>query len=388
MRPKRGGYELVVYLGPDPVTGNKRYRSRMFRGGKREAGRKLAELVADVGEERRPMSDAALGVVVERYLEYAEGQGRQRGTMINLRRARDLMKPLLVWRKPIDELAADDLDAVYRHLGKTSGPSTVVRVHELVSSSLRYAIRKGWLDRNVSIAADPPKLTGRDVDPPSAADVLRIVEEAERRNPTLAALIVLAATSSARRGELCGLRWRDVDFDNATLAIRGAISDQGGVVERKSTKTGKPRRIGLGPGTVAALRLHAERCEKAAADIGLVATADSYVFSQHPDGAEPYKPNKVSGFFHRVRAAVGLDHVRLHDLRHFQITTALTAGHDVRTVAGRAGHADARLTLTTYAHFMVTADAAVASTMDDVLGLRAPPPPDPQPLPEASQPPD
>jgi integrase len=369
MREKRGGYELVVYLGPDPVVpGKKRYRSRMFKGGKREAGRELARLVAEVGEERKPPTDAPLRIVVDTYLAHLKASGRAHGTIVNYERARDHLEKLKPWTVSIADLTADHLDAVYRHLLEAKvGRSTVAKVHELVSGALRYAVRKGWTTRNVAEFADPPSLPSRDVDPPDVDQVRNLIAMAEERNPTVAALIFLAVTTGARRGELCALRWRDVDFEHKALLIRASIGDQGGLIERRPTKTGKPRRIGLDTISILALKLHAERCEKAAADIGLQLDGRSYVFSQHPDGAEPYRPNKVSGFFYRLRNAAGLDKVRLHDLRHFAATTMLTEGVDVRTVAGRLGHADARLTLSTYAHFMAAPDAAAAEIMGQLM---------------------
>ena len=60
----------------------------------------------------------------------------------------------------------------------------------------------------------------------------------------------------------------------------------------------------------------------------------------HVDGSKPFRPDNVTGFFIRVRDALGLEDVRLHDLRHFTATQLIGAGVDVRTVAGRLGHSD------------------------------------------------
>jgi integrase len=69
---------------------------------------------------------------------------------------------------------------------------------------------------------------------------------------------------------------------------------------------------------------------------------------------------------------LGLDHVRLHDLRHFQATELIAAGVDVRTVAGRLGHADPSTTLRVYAAFMEPADQGAAKVIGRLLGAAGP----------------
>ena len=58
---------------------------------------------------------------------------------------------------------------------------------------------------------------------------------------------------------------------------------------------------------------------------------------------------------------------RLHDLRHWSATVAIGQGHDVRTVAGRLGHANPAMTLRVYAHAFAAADQAVAAGLGDLL---------------------
>jgi putative hydrolase of the HAD superfamily len=75
--------------------------------------------------------------------------------------------------------------------------------------------------------------------------------------------------------------------------------------------------------------------------------------------------------FGRLREELGLTGVRLHDLRHFNATSLLSNGTDIRTVSGRLGHADASTTLNIYAHFMQRADRDAAALVGDLLGAGA-----------------
>ncbi|GAC1375239.1 MAG: hypothetical protein NVSMB4_03290 [Acidimicrobiales bacterium] len=90
-----------------------------------------------------------------------------------------------------------------------------------------------------------------------------------------------------------------------------------------------------------------------------------YVFNL---GDEPASPDRIGWWWTKARARSGIDERwRLHDLRHFSATIAISEGHDVRTVAHRLGHADPAMTLRVYAHAVASVDQAVADSLGRVL---------------------
>jgi integrase len=95
------------------------------------------------------------------------------------------------------------------------------------------------------------------------------------------------------------------------------------------------------------------------------------VFSHHPGGLQPWRPNYVTLAFVRLTRREGLEGLRLHDLRHFAATTMLVGGVDVRTAAGRLGHAQSSTTLDIYAHFVRAADERAASAIGAALDASA-----------------
>ena len=107
-----------------------------------------------------------------------------------------------------------------------------------------------------------------------------------------------------------------------------------------------------------------------AAMCGCTAAPNAFVFSNAADGSEPWFPDSVSRSFKRLCEKEGVPDVRLHDLRHFVATQLLSAGVDVRTVAGRLGHRNAATTLNVYAHFVEQTDRAAADIMGGVLSDR------------------
>ena len=85
-------------------------------------------------------------------------------------------------------------------------------------------------------------------------------------------------------------------------------------------------------------------------------------------GERPLNPERLTSWWRLARRDAGLDpRWRLHDLRHWSATEAIGRGHDIRTVAGRLGHANPAMTLRTYAHALDGADAGVAATLASAL---------------------
>jgi integrase len=170
-----------------------------------------------------------------------------------------------------------------------------------------------------------------------------------------------------RRGELCGLRWSDIDLAAGTLWVRRAVKyGTRRMPIEGPTKTHQIRRVALDRGTVVVLSDYRDRQLQWAADAGVEIGVDAYVFTLDPSGQKPWLPDSFSHSFERVARKVNAG-LRLHDLRHFAATHAIAAGIDVRTVAGRLGHADASTTLRVYSQFVVERDRQAAEVVGSLI---------------------
>lgn len=97
--------------------------------------------------------------------------------------------------------------------------------HAALSTALRQAVKWGWIDRSPAERASPPPVPIREVQPPSAEQIIALVAELDRTDHDLASMVYVAATTGCRRGELCGLRWIDIDLVTSTLTVRRSITD-------------------------------------------------------------------------------------------------------------------------------------------------------------------
>ena len=224
-------WELRVYAGTDPLTGKRRWVTRTVRGSRTEAQRELAGLaaVANVG----PVVGAitTVGELLERW--FSVGPARWATTTarnvcsINDRQLVPGLGSLLVREvttAQIDEFYADLRRSPQRNGAGLSG-GTVRRVHAVLHSALAQAMRWEWIWINPAANATPPRGEPVDIRPPSPEELNRLFEHVAVRDPRLHLLFVLAATTGARRGQLLGLRWGDVDLERGALLFQRALVD-------------------------------------------------------------------------------------------------------------------------------------------------------------------
>jgi integrase len=219
------------------------------------------------------------------------------------------------------------------------------------------------LEHNPSARADLPKRNRTAMATWTGPELERFL--AQVKGDRLAALWTFAALSGARRGEVVGLRWADLDLEAGTASIRQAIV----MVARRPTfqgpKTGRGRRlIRLDAATVAALRAHRKAQAEERLAWGAAWTDHGLVFCQE-DG-QPLNPETVAKWFQAHSRAAGLPRIRFHDLRHTWATLALQAGVHPKAVSGRLGHATIAITLDTYSHLLPVVESDAA---ESVAGL-------------------
>jgi integrase len=275
---------------------------------------------------------------------------------------------------PVRQVDAATLDAFYARLrtggGKSGRPlkaSTVHEVHAVLSGALKQAVVWGWIGHHPAKLATAPSVQKADVQPPQAEDAARLPAAAVEESPELGLFLRLAVILGARRGELCALRWPDIDFDHGEILIAGnVVRVPRQALVHKDTKTHAKRRVAVGAGTLDLLRAHRVEQAKTALACGTTLAPSAYVFSHVPDGSQPIDPDGVSHRFLKLARRLGV-HCRLHDLRHFMVTQLIAGGVDWRTVSGRAGHADGHMTLATYAHFQQAQDRQAAEMMERLL---------------------
>lgn len=260
-------------------------------------------------------------------------------------------------------------------------PRTVRYVHTIIRAALKDALQWNLVARNAADAATSPSAAAVRSSRPKTwtADQLRAFLGYTSDCQYLPAWIFLA-TSGCRRGECLGLRWSDIDLDEATAIIaRQVTALEHRVIVKELPKTKQAHLIRLDSGTVSMLRkLRAHEVEAKLRRNTDVHVQD-YVFCQ-ADG-QTYHPERFSREFDRNQRYFNRDNpdqqiptITLHGLRHTWATLALTAGIDIKIVSERLNHSSTHITQEIYTHVTppMQSDAAerVASLIDFGGGSR------------------
>jgi len=249
--------------------------------------------------------------------------------------------------------------AIRRLLGACSqaglSAASVRHVHGLIRNILADAEREELISRNPARAVRPPSAQTIERSALTIEDARRLIEAI--RGTRYEALWVCALTLGLRRAELLGLQWSDVDFDNGTATVRQTLLRVDGRLNFAEPKTDRSRRtIPVPAPTLVKLRAH--RALQAADRLSAGARWKDHGLVFASTIGTPLEPRNVDRSWHAVRKDLGLDTVRLHDLRHACATFLLASGASPRTVMKTLGHSQISLTMNTYAHVLLEIERA------------------------------
>ena len=325
------------------------------------------------GVELCENSKMTLAQWLDRWLdEYASARLRD-STMNGYRMyAEQYIKPILGGKK-ITSITTTDIQRLYMKLKKEGrvrehpehghqlSGSTVCRIHTMLHRALKDAVTAHLIAKNPADGVTVPKrgsepkrvLTDRETDAFMAAI---------KADPVWHDFFYTELTTGLRRGEICGLQWKDFDAEVGTLQISRTLhqNPEGGF-RTGETKTGKGKRKILLPQSTADILRERRKTARSV-----------WVF---PSPVKPKQPLMPTSAYHRLKALLkqaGLPNISFHALRHTFATHALASGVDAKTLSGILGHTNASFTLNTYTHVTTDmqrqASAIVGNFMEDIFG--------------------
>jgi integrase len=368
-------WSFIVDVGPDGGP-----RKQLKRGAyptQKAAQEALNDVLAAVQRGAFATPDRlTFGQYLETWLATLPGKGRKPTTVESYsRHMRVHVVSHPVARVRLQNLSPLHLDQLYAELldhGRADGTGglsmrTVRFVHSVISKALNDAVRKRLVVVNVATAASAPSTKASR--PPEAQvwtlDQLHRFLDHVADDP-YRAMWRLAAMTGMRRGELCGIRWKDIDFEEGRLSVRQSIVPVHGRPTLSDVKTERSERtVDLDAVTLAELRAH-----RARQAVDRLASGPSYndgdlVFAK-PDGTCLH-PKRVSEWFGRRSAAAGLPRIRLHDIRHTHASHLLAKGVPAKVVSERLGHTTEAFTISRYQHVLPGMQSHAAQSFADLV---------------------
>ena len=249
-------------------------------------------------------------------------------------------------------------------LGNTASPKTVRHIYCLLAMIFKFAKEQDYIVKNPIDKVDCPKLTKKKVDALTKEEAAAFFAAVNDCPIDFQCMLYLMITAGLRRGELAGLQWRDIDFDNLTVSIeRNAIyTPASGIIINTPKTENSARVIPLLPKVAALLKEYKEQHFQ---------PNDSLCFVFHGKGGKT-EPRLPDGITERVKAFMkrsGFRDLSPHDLRHSCGTLLIANGADIKSVQEILGHTDASTTLNFYVRTDLEQMKEATNKMAEAFGL-------------------
>jgi integrase len=360
-RGKRS-WELKFDAGRDPATGKRKVQYHSFKGTKREAQLKLAELIASVGKGAYVEPHK---ITVAEFVRARVEQWEAAGDISarTAQRYQQLVEHQIaphIGAKALQKLARLDVEGWHTALRANVSARTIGHAHRVLSKALGDAESDGMVSKNVCKLQRAPKV---------AADEMVIVQDVSALVAALKGwryetVALVSLFTGMRLGEALALRWNRVKLDEKVIQVREALEQtkaHGIRFKPPKSKAGS-RDITLPEFLVDALREHRKAAMELRLQLGTGKIPDDALVFADVDG-KPLRPNTVSPAWANFASSIGMD-VTFHALRHTHASQLIDAGVDVVTISKRLGHAKPDITLRIYAHMFKKDDSKAAAAID------------------------
>jgi integrase len=369
---RRGASWRFRYDREPDAAGVRQRCSATFGGTRKEAEAQAAKLLADIANgvdiapSKRTVADhlrawlngphGLSAKTVERYAQLAEQQIIPHLGGLSLQK----LRPAHV----------EDWHGLLLRSGGQGGrplsARTVGHAHRVLHRSLKLAVAREKVARNVASAISPPKVEDVEVKSLKADQVARVLEAL--KGHWLEPIGVLALTTGARRGEILPLAWSAIDLVRGSMTIERSLEQTRAGLSFKAPKTRSGRRhVSLPVLAIEALKAHRIRQLETRVRLGLgKPDGDTLVFTTPDGGLIP--PNNLSRDWAIFVKARKLPPISFHSLRHSHVSLLISSKLDPVSIARRVGHAKPTTTMRTYAHLWRDADDLAANAIDAALG--------------------
>lgn len=236
-----------------------------------------------------------------------------------------------------------------------------------MSAILRTAVKKGLLEKNPVVNTTPPKREYKKklfLDEGQCKQLLDIFEEVDNRQ--LCVMINTPLFTGLRSGELLGLQWRDINFDEGTIIINKTLLRLVGEYRLSEPKTKSSERIvNVQPELLEILKAHRAWQNERKAVFGSAWEQPEQVFSNAT--GKFYNGVTLNQQFKSVLRKNDMPDLHIHDLRHATASLLINAGLPVRVIADHLGHRSTQTTEDVYAHVFAESRAKAADAISIAL---------------------
>lgn len=282
----------------------------------------------------------------------------------------------------VDEITPEKVEEFFNELQKSGGVdnrplsgNTCKRILSVLHPMINRAIFHQYILVNPCDPITMPRSDQKEIMVLSKDEIEKMLALLLGHPDQRFAMVVrLALLTGCRRGELCALRWKDVDFEQSTIHIRHSLAEvakrdapDGRTEYLKDTKNHENRNLSIDAETMKALREHKTRQSHQLLNNEIKQNERIYVFANAV--GEPYCPSNLTKDFEAFVFKHAFK-IRFHDLRHTHASILIMSGESIVAVSKRLGHKKVSTTLDVYSHLMPGDDRAIAEKLGELFNER------------------
>jgi integrase len=360
-------WTVRIFLGRQS-DGKRKYFNKTVRGSKKDAQMWLTAKLRekDLGMFVEPAS-ISLNAYLDQWLEeIARAKVREATFDGYVAKLKVHVRPT-IGLKRLSDLQAHDIQKLYNDMTRRGlSAKTVRHVHNVLSPSLKQAVKWRLLSQNPCDLCELPRIAKREMQCFTPEETAVFLQYA--KSDRYYAAFVLAIETGMRPEEYLGLKWSDIDFGSCRLSVRRAlVVRKGGGFAFTEPKTPQSRRsIPLSQSAIAVLKSHRKEQLEARMLNRDVYEENDLVFPSEL-GTPTLYGNLDRRHFKKIIQAAGLKKIRLYDLRHTMATLLLSKGLNPKIVSERLGHSSIALTLDTYSHVLPTMQRDATEHMEKMM---------------------
>lgn len=370
----KNSWRLLVSDGFNADGTRRRITRTVHATSRREAEKELAKLIVEVGAgQHADLSKMTFATFTDRWLrDYAEVNLAPK----TVHEYKALLKRILPTFGHIKLAKIKPLHLLefYRSLqsngarqdGKKGGLSgnTANHYHRLISSMLGDAVKWQLIPSNPAEQVPPPKIERKRAPHYDEAQTAAMLEALATESLKYQVMINVAIFGGLRRGELMGLTWPDINFEEDTITINQAsqyIPGTGSFTKPPKTDS-SARTIKMPKATMSMLRTLKRVQSENILQCGELWQGDNEVFTS--DDGKRMHPDTITKWWRKFIKRHELPEMNFHGLRHTSATLLISEGISATNVSSRLGHASTSTTVNIYAHALKSKDQEAADRFD------------------------
>ncbi|NRD78465.1 tyrosine-type recombinase/integrase [Bacillus sp. BRMEA1] len=241
--------------------------------------------------------------------------------------------------------------------------STIKRTFNIVNVCLNDAVKLGDIVSNPATKIEKPKLQPKEMNIWTIDQIQHFLECSKGHR--LYCIFHLAIMTGLRKGEILGLRWKDVDFEKQVLYVNQTLEHDGKTIKKGAKTKSSVRSVTLSPSTRQVLLAHKKRHDSEKEGYDIEYKELDLIFRS--ETGSPFHQRNLTRIFQTLTKKAELPHIRFHDLRHTHAALMIAQNEPMKLIAERLGHSKISTTIDTYGHLLPNMQHDASNRLDQTI---------------------